>query len=929
MLQLEFGGGIAEPGVAVLGGQIVVVVLGGEGHREGLGGIDAHAEALGVAAHGGRLFAAALGVAAALGEAAAIDDAYPLEGAEREAAAETESLGIVLVEALADETLALGEAVAAEDADGGAQEVEALAGLAADAVVAGGGGLVDSLHDAGGSLVVVTVDLVVVGAAIVEADVGEEGSDGTAVAQTDVGPVVLGLRQLFDVAALEGTVVRHDVAAVDTARVAHGLRVAGTAIEPEVAGNGPVHGERGEEEQVGVAVLVLPDLIVEGLSVEFEGQTEGDVEVGRLVLITLAEGETVGVVPKVVAQLVVLGRRYETIEVGLDAVEVGRGADAIIEAEHVGHADAVTGIEASGNVVGVHVLRVGGLSALQQGVDVHGEGVGTMGIASGEVEVEGVLADVADGVEGVRHSELRTIEVLAHTVVAVIHGGDACALGRELSVHAVAVPVGVELQHVGHEAVLCVPVVAGLYVEVVHLRLTGHGLGGEQAAVVAQKAVAHAAALATDAVVVVGDVQTQFCVLVGLLQMVHSQDVAVVVEGALLRQAGAAGHDGARGAEGIEADAVDAGVVLREFLRHVVTRVVAFIQRHVLAALGEVHAHNLGSPERVLADNGLAVVQRSATDVPAASPLDAAAQHGVDGDRSLGRVFQLQVDGHVVGEFLALKHLHGLVVLQDLHGGHVRGVDVVGGESVAALQQVHLLDVEFLDALAVVLDAAALRHLDAGHTLQHVADDAIALLLVGSDEVVERVAVLPNLLRTDGYFFQLHILLLHAEVEPLRLVFHDFHLIADGKARGRDGHGVGLRGELQTVVSLRVGVGKAQDIARALRSHGDVSVHRLALRVEHGALDDGLLCVSRQCCEGEDGCDESFIHFYYGCFEVTEKLRRISRRSGGVPIGLFTTRFLYTNFTLCGKQQAYRSCSGRDGLYSGQESKVLSFAGHG
>ena len=387
--------------MAVLGSQVVVVVLGGEGQGEGLGGIDAHGQALSVAAHGGGLLAAALGVTAALGEAAAIDDAYPLEGAERETAAETESLGVVLVEALADETLALGEAVAAEDADGGAQEVEAFAGLAAEAVVAGGGGLVDSLHDAGGSLVVVAVDLVVVGAAVVETDVGEEGSDGTAVAQADVGPVVLGLRQLFDVAALEGTVVRHDVAAVDAARVAHGLRVAGTAIEPEVAGNGPVHGERGEEEQVGVAVLVLPDLIVEGLGVEFERQAEGDVEVGRLVLVALAEGETVGVVPKVVAQLVVLGRRHETIEVGLDAVEVGRGADAIIEAEHVGHADAVTGIEASGNVVGVHVLRVGGLSALQQGVDAHGEGVGTMGIASGEVEVEGVLADVADGVEGV------------------------------------------------------------------------------------------------------------------------------------------------------------------------------------------------------------------------------------------------------------------------------------------------------------------------------------------------------------------------------------------------------------------------------------------------------------------------------------------------------------------------------------------------
>ena len=135
------------------------------------------------------------------------------------------------------------------------------------------------------------------------------------------------------------------------------------------------------------------------------------------------------------------------------------------------------------------------------------------------------------------------------------------------------------------------------------------------------------------------------------------------------------------------------------------------------------------------------------------------------------------------------------MVLQYLHGGHVGGVDVVGGESVTALQQVHLLDVEFLDALAVVLDAAALRHLDAGHTLQHVADDAIALLLVGSDEVVQRVAVLSYLLRPHADLLQLHGLFADAEVEPLRAVFHDFHLIADGKARGRDGHGVGLCAE--------------------------------------------------------------------------------------------------------------------------------------
>ena len=174
------------------------------------------------------------------------------------------------------------------------------------------------------------------------------------------------------------------------------------------------------------------------------------------------------------------------------------------------------------------------------------------------MEVEGVLADVANGVEGVGDGELRAVEMLAHAVVAVVCGVGACALGGEQAVHTVAVPVGVHLQHVGHEAVGRVAVVAPLDVQVVQLGLAGHGLGGEQAAVVANKLVAHAAALAAYAVVVVGNVQSQFRVLVGLLQVVHGQYLTVVVEGALLWQARAVGHEGASRAEGVETYAVDA-----------------------------------------------------------------------------------------------------------------------------------------------------------------------------------------------------------------------------------------------------------------------------------------------------------------------------------------------------------------------------------
>ena len=504
---------------------------------------------------------------------------------------------MVLVEALADETLALGEAVTAEDADGGAQEVEALAGLAAHAVTAGGGGLVDGLYDAGGSLVVVAVDLVVVGATVVETDVGEEGADGTAVAQRGVGPVVLGLGQLLDVTALEGAVVGHDVAAVDAARVAHGLRVVGTCIEPEVAGDGPVQRERGEEEQVGVSVLVLPDFIVEGLGVEFEGQAEGDVEVGRLVLVSLAEGEAVGVVPKVVAELVVSCRGREAVEVGLDAVEVGRGADAVVELEVVGNADAVASVETGGYVTGGEVLGVevggGGLQLGRcigrQRVDANGEGVGALGIAERKVEVEDVFANVLGGVEGVGDGEGRTAEVLGNSFVAVVERHGSC-LGRgEQPVHLVGVPASIQLQHIGKEACGRVVAVASLCREVVEGGLAGHGLLGEQSVVVRKETVALRIAFATDAVVVEASVEGQFLVVGEFFEVVHANHMGMVVEGAFLWQSRPRRHDSTHGTEGIERHGVDA-IVGGQFFRHVVARVVALIQAHVLACLGKVHA---------------------------------------------------------------------------------------------------------------------------------------------------------------------------------------------------------------------------------------------------------------------------------------------------------------------------------------------------
>ncbi len=43
-----------------------------------------------------------------------------------------------------------------------------------------------------------------------------------------------------------------------------------------------------------------------------------------------------------------------------------------------------------------------------------------MGIACRKVEIEGILADIANCVEGVGDSKLRTVKALPHTVIAIV-----------------------------------------------------------------------------------------------------------------------------------------------------------------------------------------------------------------------------------------------------------------------------------------------------------------------------------------------------------------------------------------------------------------------------------------------------------------------------------------------------------------------------
>ncbi len=155
----------------------------------------------------------------------------------------------------------------------------------------------------------------------------------------------------------------------------------------------------------------------------------------------------------------------------------------------------------------------------------------------------------------------------------------------------------------------------------------------------------------------------------------------------------------------------------------------------------------------------------------------------------LGSVLEFQVYGCPVGETQSAKHLHRLVVLENLHSTHVVVVDAFGGNPVFASEQVVALDVEFVDVLTLVFDLTLVVNIDAGHAVEHIA--YIAVLFPGkrSDVVSYGVAVLSDTLRFHGHFFQLESLQGHdyferhsSAVEFHRLLGVTDHAYLDGAA---------------------------------------------------------------------------------------------------------------------------------------------------
>ena len=90
------------------------------------------------------------------------------------------------------------------------------------------------------------------------------------------------------------------------------------------------------------------------------------------------------------------------------------------------------------------------------------------------------------------------------------------------------------------------------------------------------------------------------------------------------------------------------------------------------------------------------------------------------------------------------------------------------------------------------------------------------------------------------HLLQFDLLLADGEAERLRAVGYHADLLADGETRRRHRHRVGVRAELHAVVTFFICVGKADDTLHTLGRHGDVGIHRLALRVRHRTLNHRL-----------------------------------------------------------------------------------------
>ncbi len=94
------------------------------------------------------------------------------------------------------------------------------------------------------------------------------------------------------------------------------------------------------------------------------------------------------------------------------------------------------------------------------------------------------------------------------------------------------------------------------------------------------------------------------------------------------------------------------------------------------------------------------------------------------------------------------------MVLHYLYRADIFVADTVGGDAVFSAEEVGTFNIKFVDILALILYFAALGHIYAGHTFQHVADGAILCLSEAADTVRDGIALFANAVGLDSDLFK-------------------------------------------------------------------------------------------------------------------------------------------------------------------------------
>ena len=252
-----------------------------------------------------------------------------------------------------------------------------------------------------------------------------------------------------------------------------------------------------------------------------------------------------------------------------------------------------------------------------------------------------------------------------------------------------------------------------------------------------------------NAVVVVHHARAPFGPALQLGQMVGRDGVRVVLEIAFGRHVRCRRHLDAQHTVGCRRPV--AAVLLAKLLADIVARIVSFVHAHCLVVLVEEHSHQFGCPQGRFVASACQCRSRK---------------------YAFGIFLQFQVDGHLVRDDLVFQHLHRLMIFQHLH--HADGFvgQVLRSQPVAALQQIHPFDIEVRDGFPIIRDIAAFVYLDARHLLQYVANDAVALVGKGTDQIAQRVVALGDFRGAHADFFQLDAIFRQDEVLTLRGVAH-------------------------------------------------------------------------------------------------------------------------------------------------------------